>query len=316
MYNDSTMIMLKKLTFAPFFLIAFSLLIPQINSLLASYDFIFSLSANSLIQLIKIAFLISLACLFFSLFVTLASDLKIILPVIILSALLPLLFLNTSLAIILVVTITISLFLTYLSLQSTLKSYLTFQPAALLGPAVRHLSGFLILSFCLIYFFSSSKIIAQNGFQIPDSLIDTALKMTPLPAQNQSGQTEQTQLPAISSDQIKLLKNNPELLKQSGIDPKLLDSLSVPQEAIEAPADLIKDTIKQTVKDQVQNFIKPYASFIPAVLTVLLFITLQSITSFINLLIYPLIWLTFLILEKVGFTKFTTEMRPVKKLMV
>src|SRR3989339_856473 len=296
MYNDSTMIMLKKLTFAPFFLIAFSLLIPQINSLLASYDFIFSLSANSLIQLIKIAFLISLACLFFSLFVTLASDLKIILPVIILSALLPLLFLNTSLAII--------LFLTYLSLQSTLKSYLTFQPAALLGPAVRHLSGFLILSFCLIYFFSSSKIIAQNGFQIPDSLIDTALKMTPLPAQNQSGQTEQTQLPAISSDQIKLLKNNPELLKQSGIDPKLLDSLSVPQEAIEAPADLIKDTIKQTVKDQVQNFIKPYASFIPAVLTVLLFITLQSITSFINLLIYPLIWLTFLILEKVGFTKF------------
>ena len=97
---------------------------------------------------------------------------------------------------------------------------------------------------------------------------------------------------------------------------KLLDSLSVPQEAIEAPADLIKDTIKQTVKDQVQNFIKPYASFIPAVLTVLLFITLQSITSFINLLIYPLIWLTFLILEKVGFTKFTTEMRPVKKLMV
>ncbi len=103
---------------------------------------------------------------------------------------------------------------------------------------------------------------------MPDSLIDTALKMTPV---------------------------------------------NVPQ----APNNPIgTDLIKQTVKDQVQGFIKPYLNFIPAILAVLLFLTLQSLTSILNLLIYPLLWLTFLILEKTGFTKFEVEMRQVKKLVV
>lgn len=76
------------------------------------------------------------------------------------------------------------------------------------------------------------------------------------------------------------------------------------------------DLIKQTVKDQIQNLIKPYLNFIPAVLALLLFITLQSLTSIVNLLIHPLLWIIFYVLEKTGFIRFEVEQRLVKKMVV
>jgi len=77
-----------------------------------------------------------------------------------------------------------------------------------------------------------------------------------------------------------------------------------------------QDLIKQTVKDQLEGFLKPYLGFIPALLTIILFLTLQSLTSFINLLIYPMLWIIFYIFEKTGFIKFTIEKRPVKKMVI
>lgn len=206
-----------------------------------------------------------------------------------------------------------SLLLSNLNLDVVLKSYLNFQPSSLLGPPIRHLSGFLILAICIVYFFSASKIIAQNGFQIPDSLIDTALQLTTSSLSNL--QTEQASLPRITPDQLDLLKKNPELLRQSGFDPKILDSLTTSQKT-QPPAKLANDPLKQTVKDQIQNFIKPYINFIPALLALMLFLTFQSLTTILNLFIYPLLWIIFLILEKTGFVKFEVEQRPVKKMVV
>ena len=224
-------------------------------------DFIFSLSSDTLISLIIVAGLIALSSFFFALLVTLAFDFRIVLAVGIVASLIPLIFTSPALAIVWVVANFISFLLTYLSLDVSLKSYLNFQPSNLLGPSIRQLAGLLILSFCIIYFFSTSKLIAQNGFELPDSLIDTALKMTP----TSTLQQETTpQLPNISPDQLELLKKNPELLKQYGLDPKMLDNLSNPSKTSQSPAQLGTDLIKQTVKDQVQGFIKPYLGFVPA----------------------------------------------------
>ena len=308
------MLILKKLILAPLFLIAFALFVYQLIPLLKSYDLIFSLSINTFISLLILSFLISISCLLFVIFATLAQDLKIALPVSLISALIPMLFLEPALGLIFAVAIFISFLLTYLSLDVSLKSYLTFKPESILGPSIRHLSGLLILSFCLIYFLSTSKIIAQAGFQIPDSLIETALKMTPLDLATEQS-SPAPQLPAISQEQIDLLKQNPELLRQSGLDPSILDTLNQPKSS-KAPQNLTQDLIKQTVKDQIQTFIKPYINFIPAGLALLLFLTLQALTSFVNLSIYPLLWIIFYILEKTGFVKFETEQRPVKKLVV
>jgi len=306
--------LLKKLIFALPFLIVFTVLIFQISPLLASYDFIFSFSLTTLTDLILISLLFFFSGFLFVLFATLASDWKIILPVGILASAIPLVFAQSALNLILAVIIFVSLLFTNLLLDNVLKSYLTFQAGALLGPKIRNLSTHLVLSFCLIYFFSLSKIIAQNGFQIPDSLIDTALKITGSATPNI--QSEEMNLPQIPPEQLDLLKKNPDLLKQYGLDPKLLDTLTAPQKSTAAPANLTNELIKQTVKDQVQNFIKPYLNFIPAGLAILLFFTFQAFISIANLLISPLLWLIFLILEKTGFTKFTVEQREVKKLVV
>jgi len=208
----------------------------------------------------------------------------------------------------------LSLLLSNFNLDVVLKSYLNFQPSKLLGPPVRRLSGLLILTICIVYFFSTSKIINQNGFQVPDSLIETAIKMAPLPEANIP--TEQMNLPQITGEQLELLKQNPELLRQSGLDPQVLENLTTSQENIQAPVNLTNQLIEQTVKDQVQNFIKPYQNFIPAGLAILVFLTLQSFTSMLNLLIYPFLWITFFVLEKTGFVKFEIEQRPVKKMVI
>lgn len=308
------MTLLKKLALAPLFVIIFSLLIYQFAPFLKSYDFVFALSADTLIGLITLAALISLSSFLFTLFITLALDWKIVLAAGVIGSMVPMLFIDPAMGLILAVAIFVSFLLTYASLENSLKSYLIFKPEALLGPAIRHLSGLLILSLCLIYFLSSNQLIAQNGFEIPDSLIDTALKMTPIDTTAEQN-LPVAQLPAISPDQLELLKQNPELLQQSGLDPKILDTLDQSTLA-KTPQELTSNLIKETVKDQIQNFIKPYQSFIPAGLAILLFLSLQSLTSILNLLIYPLLWLAFYILEKTGFVKFEVEQRPVKKMVV
>ncbi len=301
------MAIVKKLIFAPFFLAIFFILLSSLSSLTKSYDFIFSFSLNSFIQLIIISALLPLSSLLFVVFATLSSDWKINLPVGILASLIPLFFWETGLAIIFSVLILINLLITFLNLGTTLKNYLTFSPNSIFSPLIRNLSGLLILSICIIYFFSASKTISEKGFKIPDSLIESALKLTPMP---QLSNQQETSMPQITNDQINLLKKNPNLLKQSGLDPKILDTLD------NQSKNPLEDTIKQTVKDQFESLIKPYTSFLPVILAILLFFTLSGLTSLTNLFVYPILWLTFYILEKTNLISFTTEQRPVKKLVV
>lgn len=267
------MTLVKKLIFAPFFLIIFAILISQLNPLLKSYEFIFSLSLDTFMQLIILTSLLLLSSFLFVLFASLAFDWKIVLPVSLVVSLLPIILINQTLGIILSVGILAALLLTYLGLENTLKNYLTFAPSSLFGPPIRHLSSLLILVISLTYFLSISQVIQQKGFEIPDSLIETSLKLVPQP------------------------------------QPSVLDTLAPPQ-------NLLTDTLKQTIKDQLQNIIKPYLGIIPAILAVLLFLILQSLMSILNLLIYPLLWIIFYILEKTGFTKFTEETRVVKKMII
>lgn len=275
--------MLKKLIFAPFFLIVFGILIFQLNPLLKSYDFIFSLSWDSAIQLFVLTGLILFSSFLFVIFASLAYEWKIVLPAAFLASLIPMAIIGPALGLILSVGILASLLITYLGVENTLKSYLNFEPSSLFDPSIRHLSSLLILVIALTYFLSISGVLQKENFQIPDSLIESALKLTPLPEST----TNQPQQPTTQ-----------------------------PQLTQEAPQNLLTDTLKQTIKDQLQNIIKPYLGIIPAVLAVLLFFILLSISSILNLLIYPLLWIIFYILEKSGFIRFTTEMRAVKKMVV
>lgn len=305
---------IKKLAFAPFFLICLLILFSQLNSILISYNLLFSFDLSNLMQFLLIAFLLNLSAFLFTIFATISSEGKFIFPIAFLSSALSFLFLPLPASLFLAIGVFISLILTFVSLENSLKTDLNFNPYALLGPSIRHLTTFFIIVFCAVYFTFISKQVLEKGFQIPDSLIDSAINLASGLGQTDKSETSAPKL-SISKEQIELLRQNPDLLRQSGLDPSILDTLDKPQRTSQSK-DLTKDFTKQLVKDQLDTVLKPYLSFIPAVLAVLLFLTLQSLTSILNLLIYPLLWLTFYILEKTGFIKFTTEMRPVKKIVV
>ena len=117
------------------------------------------------------------------------------------------------------------------------------------------------------------------------------------------------------------MRKNPDLLKQFGLDPKILDSIGKPikqdpQSSTHNLNNLTENLVKQTIKDQLTNIIKPFLNFIPLILTGLLFITLESLVSLITIFIYPILIITFLIMEKTRFISFTEEMRPVKKMVI
>lgn len=313
------MAVIKKLTFAPLLLINFILLLYFFNPFLKSTNLIFSLELNTFIQLITVSLLVLFSSLIFVLIGSFSSNLKIIIPIIILVSALPFALIETKLAIILAAIIFISLLLTFVGLETKLKTYLTFSAANLLSPSIRQLSGWLILGLSLIYYLSVNSVIQQQGFQIPDSLIDTALKFTPQtalpPVQGFKYDNRLiAQLPQLTPDQLELFKKNPQLLKQYGIDPKDLDNIN-PSSNATSPANM-NDFLKQTVKDQLQSLIKPYQDFIPAILAVLLFFTLQSFIAVLSIFLSPLLWLIFFILEKSNFIHYEIEMREAKKLVV
>lgn len=315
--SDSTMILFKKLIFAPIYLALFLGLMLLASPLLQTTGLIFSLDLQILYQLIILSMLVLLSSLAFIVFASLSLDWKLILPVIILSTIIPLFCTPQPLNFILSVGTLISLLLGNFALENKMKTYFTFQASALLSPPIKHLAMLLVLALSVGFYLSASKEIAQKGFEIPDSLIDTTLNLMPqtsLPVQGYKYDKKLiAQLPAITPEQIELLKQNPDLLKQYNIDPKMPDNLTTSASSALNPA---TEVVKPLVKQQLQNIIKPYQNFIPPILALLLFLTLQSFTGVLGLFISPILWIIFYILEKTNFIHFETEMREVKKLVV
>lgn len=305
------MLLFKKLIFVPGFLISFGFLLSLLPPLLKTYDFIFSLSLNSLIPIVTLAAFLILTGVLFALFYTLCMDWKIALPVSLVASFLPAFFFEPTTAIILGIGSLIGFVLTFLSIDNSLKNYLEFQPITLLGPSIRRLSTFLIVVICTIYYLSINTIIPKEGFSIPESLIDSVLQFT-MP-QTEEVQPQSTPLPKISSEQIKLLKQNPQALKQFGLDPKILDNLE--GEAIQ-PQQISQEIVKQTLNDQLNKMIEPYLNFIPVLLAIIFFFLLQTISSLMNIFGYFVIWVLFFLFEKTGFVKFVMEEKPVKKMVV
>lgn len=305
----------KKLLLAPLFLISFWALLLKLNPLFNSYDFIFSISLDTLVLLIILGGLICLTSLLFVLFAGLANDWKIVLPAGLVAALMPMLILPQGVGLVFLIGTALVLLITFLSLENVLKSYLTFTPSAIFGPSIRHMSGLLILLIAITYFLSISKVIAQKGFAIPDSILDQAIKLTNQGSVSTPQEETIQSTPSLSPQQLEALKKNPQLLKQYGLDPSILNNINASQNTKSTPIS-INDVIKSALKTQLDGMIKPYMGAIPALLAVLFFFILQSITAILSILIYPLLWLIFKIFEKSGFVKFTEEQRTVKKMVV
>jgi len=307
------MLPVKKLSFAIPFIILLCGFFWQLNYFLGNPGFVLTLNMDIFIQLIFLTALILGSSLFFVIFITLSPEYRYALPVIGIAAIPAVLLLPRPLSLLMGSILVIFLTTVYLLLLRKLKSYLNFQPTSILNPVVKQTAVLIIILSSLAFYFSAGTNIKQNGFAIPDSLIDTALKIAP--QQNFTIPGENAGLPSLTPEQIDFLEKNPEAIRQAGLDPKILKTIKEQQANSQTPLST-QDIIKSTVKAQFQEILTPYQNYIAIILAVVLLFTLQTLQSLLALTLSPLILFIFWILEETKFVHYEVETREVKKLVV
>ncbi len=287
----------KKLVLALPFLFCLAAFYQQAGFALENIYLGFDLEGKAFILLTFLIIWLILTGISFVTFTTLASDWRLILPVCFLGSVTTFLFMPFQYALILSVTSLLAFAICNFALQKALTSYLTFQTKQLLVPATHQIIFLLIFFTSIVFYFSANSIIKSQGFQLPANLT----RLVSGAISQQTSSSLNSSLPALSADQK-------DELQQLGINQGTIGNVAKRAEG--------QTNTSALVQKQVQNFIDPYKAFIPPVLALLFFVTLYSLTSLLGFLLNPLLSLIFFILDKTGFTKYKTEMREVKKLIV
>lgn len=296
------MLLFKKLSFAPFFIASLIYTLYLLNSILSSPEILLSLDLNALILPLSLTALILMTSFLYVVFVTLSQDLGLITVVSIIASFTPFIIFPTNLSLILGIGIFIGLMFVYFTLNNELKTYINFNPTNLLSPSIKNLATVFIIIFSIALFFITSSSIKNNGFKIPDSLINNLINLTPIPQLSKQNLK-------IDPKDLELIRQNPTLLEQYGIDLQTLDKLTNPNTSLES---VFKDNIRKTLEDN----LAPFISWIPIIASLFFFLSLKGVVSLLSIFLGVFISLVFLLIEKINLIHFIKEMREVKKLVV
>lgn len=307
--------LIKKLLFAPGFLSLSLTLFYLYKLVLDKYLEVFFGEWDGMYELGIIALVIMLSSLSYCLYVSFTQDVKYYLALAVSGSFTPFIFLKPDLALIACIGFLMSLSVAYFNLLGSLKTYVNFQPVNLLSSPVKTLSTLFLLSLTIVFYFHSNSIIQRDGFKIPETIIDWAINLSMQGANIPvKGEKYLAQLPTLNQEQINLLKENPEVLKQYGLNPEDLDQLD--NISPQLPGADLKGLLKTQIADSLDGMLKPYLFAIP-VLLAFLFYSLVSFALWIfSVFLSPTILLIFYIFEKTGFLKFEKEIREVKKMVV
>ncbi len=307
--------LLKKLAFAPLFLIFLSLTYFWLDPIFETSLNFLSLGSSELIMILIFCIMVILTSLFFVLLSAFSQDWKLVLPIALISAVPGVIFIPGNGGYTLGAGTTLSLIMVYLVLHHKLKTYFNFDPMVLFSPSIKMLNSMLILSIAVASFFFFNPVIQKDGFGIPESLFDSVFKLT----SQSSGLGLETKsqtppIPQIPKEQIELLKQNPEILKQYGLSESMLDELSNPKttDKSEDPQSLIKATTQNLIK----SMTKQYSMVVSILLSFILYSMLGTYIFIFSFFLPPIVSLIFKLLEKSGYITFVTETREVKKMVV
>lgn len=318
------MVALKKLVFAIPFLLFLAVTLLYFQKIAIDPTQVLSMDISSLYQILIFNSFLILTALSFCLFVSFARSWQLVIPVILASLITIFAFFPSlnSPSIFLIVGFLITEVIIFFFLDNNLNTYINFSPIQIYSPFIKRFTQISIIIFSISLFVIFNIYYQTHKFEVPDSLIDTALKSVP---QNitTSDEGKSVALPSrlnITPEQMTTLKQNPELLEQFGLSVSDLESLSksttIQAKDTEKQVPLDQRLIKTAVKNQVDEMIKPYAQFIPITLASLFFLTAYSLSSLLLIILPVILWIIFKILESSGFIKFTSEMREVKKMVI
>ncbi len=300
------MLLAKKLFFSLPFALTFLALCLLIKPFLQDPNLLFSLDLQIILLYVWIVVAAIFSAIFFSIFVTLSQDIKIILcplPAVFLSAYL---LLPNSPGLFFALSSCVIFFLIFVSLQHTLNTYITFAPDVLLTPAIGKTITFLFLIASFVFYLSSQDIIKTRGFSLPQSLLDTIVKTIP---QDQLPTLSNSQ--AITPEQISQLKQNPQLLQQFGLSSDTLDQFTKT-----GTGNIASQIAQSQIKKQIDDLIKPYEGFIAPLFGIFFFFTLRFFATIFGVFVGQLLRLIFWLLDRTKFTYYTTETRQIQKLVV
>jgi hypothetical protein len=314
------MVIIKKLFFALPFLGFTFLFLTQFDKVIQNPGLVLSFDFNFFIQLILLSVYLLLSALFYIILITLSGSIKYAIPVALAASLLPLILFATPTSFYLCTGLFASFMIIYPFVRSSLLTYYTFKPNQLLWPYVKHTATLLIIALSAVFYLHSVKYINTSGMKEvfgPTIGLVTDSVSSKIPSSLGLPEPEIKDLPKLTPEQIKLLKQNPDLVRSYGFDPSILDQLDTSTNLQNDSLVLnTNDLIKAQLEAQVENFLTPYQSYIAPLFGALFLLTLLSFRSILTLALYPALHLIFVILEKTGYTKYVSEMREVKKLVV
>jgi hypothetical protein len=336
---------LKKSLFGIIFLVLFTGFHFFLMPLLQSYEWIFGLNQSSANQLTQLAILLILSAFSYVIFAALCNDRRIGVSMAVVGALIPLLFSQSSTGMILSGFYLLALIGCFFMVENTMRHYYNFSPILILTPLIKNLFTALLFIICLGYYLSINSIIKQSGFAIPESVIPDAIVSQLISQQSSQlikGDKYLAQLPQLTPEQLQLLKQNPDILRQYGVDPAILEqyettttsapstsapsspgknSVQVPPSSTASTESIIPSVsmIKKMALAPINDMLNKYQFLIAPILALLLFSAFSFISFiffFFNLISGGLMKLVFYLLEKSGFVRYEKEMREVQKLIV
>ncbi len=302
--------LVKKVVFALPFLLLLLLSYQSLQSILAHPEVIFSLEVSSLLHTLTATFLLTafmiFSLLFFTIFVTFAPKWEYITPAVLLAVSTPLVLFAPPISLILSLGSLIVLMVGAFLLKSELNSRLNFHPTILLSP-ITQTATLILLVFSLAYYQDSSNPAAAWKLEVPASLVNLSLKLAQ-PSASTPTPSQKTIPPAT----LEYLKQSPELLRQYVLDQPVLEQVT------QAPAKSLnqQEIIRASLNKQLQSFISPYQKYIPAVASLVVFLTLEFFVYLLTIPLFLCLWFVFLILRVTHFAHYETEMREAKKLVV
>lgn len=202
----------------------------------------------------------------------------------------------------------VSEILAMMMIRHSLATYLNFGPATILMPGIKTVAVVLIVCIYGVWGWQMQQAVNKNGFHLPDSLVDEVIKLMDTSSGNQEGSSYINQLAGGG------------LSQQLGISQQQLETFGNSQLGNQVAENIQKQTqtaVKEALNKQVDIIIKPILPIFGWGMAAMLGF------SALGMLVFPLfqitagiVWWIFWAMEKTGWVRFETEMRPVKKLVV
>ena len=211
-----------------------------------------------------------------------------------------------------------TLFIFAAFVRSDNEKILKFSVHKVFFPSLRTLGILMTLLFCAGFFFSYRSRVELEGFKAPVALIDKVVDLTG----RSIIETVTRQIASTSKlpDQEAVFIEIPEEIGEAGLTKTLEEEFGitidrVPKNSADLMA-MIKPALRDRIAKQIEDTLNPYLPFIPAVMSVIFFLSLFPFATVGAFLVIPFLSLAFKVLEALKLIEEKTETVEVKRFIL